>query len=174
MIKVILPNIYREITEPLIYLGGPIIGAPKWHNQAIDILSSSDSDLIAAVPKKRINPQSQIEILTGDEDHFKRNREWERYYMNEASKKGSIIFWLPKEENHNCHKPYASMSRYELGIWIARYVLDDDTRICVGAEEGFKDLDCIEFDISSDAPKLKVNRTLEETCQQAIKLACSK
>ena len=64
--KIILPPNYREFDEPLIFLAGPIKGAPRWQNEAIKILEKLSSEIVIASPSWRI-----------DEKYFGDNKNWE-------------------------------------------------------------------------------------------------
>lgn len=171
MIKVIIPKTYvKEITAPLIFLAGPIKGAPDWQDEAIEILSSQNIDLIIASPRKEIKGEIAKYILSGDETYFPRQRAWERHYLDIASKRGVILFWLPKEIEHNCAKAYGATTRMELGQWMTMYKHDKSMRFCVGSDGGFSELSPIEYDLSLDAPDKDIKKTLKETCLEALRL----
>ena len=104
---IIIPKTYVEnIKVPLIFLAGPIIGAPNWQDEAIDILLSQAHELVIASPRRGIRDKIATYVIFGNQDYFPRQRAWERYYFDIASKKGSILFWLPGEVEHNCKKAY--------------------------------------------------------------------
>jgi hypothetical protein len=169
--KVILPNTYVEnIKFPLIFLAGPIRGAPDWQSKAIEILLAKNSNLFIASPRGRLKENIFQYIASGKQDYFPRQRAWERHYIDIASKKGGLMFWLPEQATDIGKKPYASMSRIELGEAIGRYREDNTTRFCAGCPGNFQDLDAIEDDLMAYAPRL-IYDTLEKTCDEVLRLA---
>ena len=83
------------------------------------------------------------------------------------------MFWLPGEREHNCDKVYGAMTRVELGELITDYKYDKSTRFCVGTDGKFPEMHTIEYDLQIYAPNMKIFRTLEETCDEAIRIAKS-
>lgn len=172
MAGVIIPKTYVKVIEsPLIFLAGPIRGAPNWQDEAIKILLSQSPDLIITSPRRGIRDAISSYILQGDDNYFPRQRAWERHYLNIASKKGVILFWLPGEEQHNCEKVYGAITRLELGQWMTNYKHDKSVRFCIGSDGEFPELDTNKYDLSLDAPEKDIKKTLEETCYEAIKIA---
>mgnify|MGYP001563276918 CR=1 FL=1 len=92
---ILTSNTYvRDITEPVIFLAGPDTNAPDWHDEAIGYLFSHEKDLVIACPRRKIALAYSSLLLSSDEK-FPRARAWERHYLDLASKKGAIMFWLP-------------------------------------------------------------------------------
>ena len=175
MNRVIIPKTYiTNIKKPLIFLAGPIKGAPNWQDVAIETILSKDPDIIIASPRREIRDKTVSHILQGDDTHFPRQRAWERYYLDIASKTGAILFWLPKEELHDCKKVYGAMTRIELGQWMTHFKYDKSVRFCIGSDGAFPELDTIEYDLSLDVPDKEIKTSLETTCQEAIQLARTK
>ena len=168
----IIPKTYiEEPSFPLIYLAGPIKGAPKWHDEAIEFLLSHNPDLTIASPQKEIKQNLSAHLLKGDESYFSRQRAWERHYLSLASDSGAILFWLPGEETHRCEKSYGAMTRIELGQWMTNYRDDRFLGLAIGTDGKFSEIDTIKYDLSLDAPDKKIYSTLEETCSEALRLA---
>lgn len=173
--KVIIPNTYvSDLKMPLIFLAGPIRGAPNWQDDAIVLLFSEKSNLAIASPRRGIRDKIARYIAVGDENHFSRQREWERYYLDVASKTGAILFWLPKEEEHDCQKVYGATTRVELGQWMTAYKYNKSTRFCVGSDGYFPELRTIEYDLMMDAPEKEIKKSLNEVCIEALQLAYKK
>lgn len=170
MAGVIVPNIYVRDVNKLIFLAGPIRGAPNWQDEAIRILLPKNSELIIATPRRGIRESFAGSVLPGDNNYFKRQRLWERHYLETASKRGAILFWLPGEAEHNCAKSYGAMTRLELGQWMTNYRHDNRVRFCVGSDGKFSELDIIRIDLALDAPDKRILGTLEETCDEALRL----
>jgi hypothetical protein len=53
--KVLLPPHYESIEGSLIFLGGPIKGAPYWHNEAIKMIQNNSKEINIASPSKRVD-----------------------------------------------------------------------------------------------------------------------
>ncbi len=172
--KVIIPKTYTKVEEPLIFLAGPIRGAPNWQDEAVEILFSKNENLTIASPRRGIRPEISRYIEKGDEEYFPRQRTWERHYLDLASKTGCILFWLPGEQEHKCEKVYGAMTRIELGQWMTNYRHDNSIRFCVGTDNKFSEIHTIVYDLELDAPTKKILGTLEQTCEEAIKLAMQK
>lgn len=168
---IIIPKTYTKVETPIIFLAGPIRGAPNWQDQAIQIILEQQPDLTIATPRRGIRDEISQHILQGNENYFPRQRAWERHYLDLASRTGAILFWLPGETEHNCQKSYGAMTRIELGQWMANYRHDKTIKICFGTDGQFSEIDTIEYDLQLDAPDKKVHRTLEETCAEAIRLS---
>ena len=174
MKNIIIPKTRVEnIDAPLIFLAGPVKGAPGWRDAAIEIILSQNKEIVVASPDAELKKSLRTHLLRGDED-FPRRRAWERHYLEVASKTGAIMFWLPEEVEHDCKKPYGSMTRIELGQWMTRYSYDRSVRLCFGSDGKFSELDIIKFDLSRDAPDKKIFGSLEETCREAVRIALRK
>jgi len=165
--RIILPKTYVEnVDKPLIFLAGPIRDARDWQEPAINYITSNDKEVIIANPRWDANEYIWNLTISGRTDYFKRQRAWERHYLEIASKKGAVLFWLANAPG--------LMTRLELGQLMTRYKYDNSTKFCVGSEKGFMDIETISYDLSEDAPTKKIFDTLEETCSEAIKLAHQK
>jgi len=175
MSKLILPKTFvKDLNEPVIFLASPILSAPNWQDKAIMILFELESNLIIVSPKRGSSPEIEKYIVSGDTSYFPRQRAWERHYLDVASKKGCILFWLPGEEQHNCQKVFGAMTRVEIGQWMTHYNLDNKVRFCIGTDGKFPEVNTIEFDLKLDAPDKIIHKTLEETCLNALKIATQK
>lgn len=173
--ELIIPKTYVEkITTPLVFLAGPIRGAPNWQDQAIQLLFGQQPDLTIASPRRGVRDDIASYVLLGDEHHFPRQRAWERHYLDLASRTGAILFWLPGETEHNCQKAYGAMTRIELGQWMSNYRHNSKLRICFGTDGRFSEISTIEYDLHLDAPNKPIHRTLEDTCSEALSLAYQK
>ena len=174
MSGLIIQKRYLDIKEnPLIFLMGPIRGAPLWQDEAIKIITEKDNKIFIASPRREINPAIEPYLLSGEEDYFKRQRAWERHYLDRARKAGAVLCWLPEEAQHDCKKAYGAMTRLEIGQMITHLAYDGSTRFCIGSEGKFSELNTILFDLSLDAPWIKLQPTLEATCFEALRIARS-
>ena len=172
MNELIIPKNYiNTLDAPLIFLAGPIRSAPNWQDEAIEFLFSQEPNLIIASPRRGIRDNISKYIIEGEENYFPRQRAWERHYLELASKKGAILFWLPGEEKHDCNKVYGAMTRVELGEWMTNYRHDNSVKFCVGSDGKFSEIEIIEYDLKLDAPDKKIFNSLEETCIETLRIA---
>lgn len=171
--KIILPPNYPEIKGSLIFLAGPIKGASCWQNEAIRIIKSKAEEINIASPSKMVDEvylkQNPAQFKHSVNQEEWEQVDWETYHLNLAAKKGAIMFWLDKEETHYCERAYAQTSRFELGEWKERN-REGNVKIALGIEPGFRGQYYIKYRLSRDCPDLKIYSTLEETCEEAIRL----
>jgi hypothetical protein len=130
--------------EHLYFLGGPIRGAGDWQAKAIRMLTEKDPACYIACPCRYYEgiknshelyqyhlPATKLPSETDDIREFPEyvlefpnQTMWERYYLDMASLWGSIIFWLPCEDQENPRQkddgPYAQDTYGELGRWSIR------------------------------------------------------
>jgi len=172
MAKVIIPKTYiKNINKPVIFLAGPVRSAPNWQDVAIQYLFSQNPNLIIVSPRRGIRKKIAPYIFKGNNTYFSRQREWERHYLDIASKKGCILFWLPEEQKHDCKKVYGAMTRIEIGQWITNYRYNPSVRFCIGSDNKFPEMHTITYDLTIDAPDKKIFPFLKKTCLEALKIA---
>ena len=167
--KVVVPNDYVEgFNETPIFLAGPIKGAPNWHDDAIKYLFSQKDDLIIFSPNTKLNEESSSYLFFGRKSYFPRQRAWERHYLELASKTGSVLFWLPGEEKHDCDQVYGAMTRLELGEFLGWYKFNKKVSFCVGTDGEFPEMKTLLFDLNLDSPNKTIFSTLEEACKGVV------
>lgn len=178
MAGVIVPNRYisqQDIKGPLIFLAGPIRGAPVWQDQAIDMLISADPEVTVVTPRRGVRSNFSEFVLEESSARYFRQREFEWDYMLRAGEQpdvqGAIMFWLPEECDHSCEKAYGAMTRVELGQWMTRYQFNPGVRFCLGTDNKFSEIDTILYDLSRHAPNKTAFFKLRETCEEALRIA---
>ncbi|OHB21437.1 MAG: hypothetical protein A2939_00935 [Parcubacteria group bacterium RIFCSPLOWO2_01_FULL_48_18] len=159
MAKILKPPHYEEVDHPLIFLGGPIQGAPDWQAVAIDLFRNIP-DIVVASPRR----EGELPKYLYDEQV-----NWEHHYLDEAAKRGITLFWLAKEIHHICDRAYAQTTRFELGEAVSRHRLEG-IKIVVGIEEGFSNQRYLVKTISKKASDIPLCATLEHTCSRALEL----
>jgi hypothetical protein len=127
--------------DPVIFLAGPIQGAPDWQSEAIAYVAESASDV----------------VVCDWHGHYETQVDWELLHLEAAARTGVIMFWLARQEEPKTEpgswemirpwKPpraYAQTSRLELGEWVGRWHQGRDEygrelvqRPVVGIEPGF-------------------------------------
>ncbi len=176
MAGVIIPKTYvAEINGPLIFLLGPIRGAPNWQDEAIKILFSINPNLTIVIPRRGVRDSFAKYVLSGDENHFSRQRAWEIYYTEMASeeegREGCAMFWFPGEAEHKCEKAYGAISREEFGLMLGAFRHNKSMRFCVGTDGKFSEWRTHLLTLNTYAPDKKVFESLEETCAEAVRIA---
>lgn len=159
--KVIYAPDYVDVKGPLIFLAGPIQGTYFWQDKAIKIIQNLDPEMWIASPRR-------AEI---DKDFiYEKQVDWETHYLRRAAQKGALFFWLAKEIEHNCERPFAQTSRFELGEWKIKHE-KDGIKLVIGIEKGFTNARYIKRRLSQDCPEIKIYSSLEETCKMVVEEA---
>ncbi|MGB0523832.1 MAG: hypothetical protein ACPGJS_12770 [Flammeovirgaceae bacterium] len=154
------PPEITEVDGPVIFLAGPIQGAPNWQEQAINYFKQTAPALHIASPRK--------EYITGTFVYAKQV-DWETYFLNRASANGVVLFYLANEVEHVAGRAYAQTTRFELGEWKTKHQWLG-TSLVVGIEEGFSNTRYIKRRLSQDCPQVPICSSLVETCKAALQL----
>ena len=168
----------HDITGPLIFLAGPIQGAPLWQEEAISMIRTYSDTVHIASPcrrtlKRLTKPAASLaaqltETFAGRK--YTKQVDWETCYLNRAAENGCILFWLAKETNHICTRAYAQTSRFELGEWKERYRQNPKINLVIGIEHGFSGERYIRHRLDQDLPHLLIFDNLWKICQAAVEL----
>lgn len=162
-----------DVVGPLVFLAGPIQGAPPWHDEAIPILHGLDERVYIASPCRRKIKRDRSSLPEPSKEFagemYNEQVDWETHYLNRTAEDGAIIFWLAKEERHVCTRAYAQTSRFELGEWKERSRWTN-TKLVVGIQKGFTNERYIRRRLAQDCPDIQIADTLEATCTAAIQL----
>jgi hypothetical protein len=161
--KILIAPHTEPVSGPLIFLGGPIQGAPDWQSEAIGILSVNEHIDIAS-PRRAIEKRSDF-----SESDYEAQVLWEHKYLEEAARRGVTLFWLPKPIQEISGRAYAQTSRFELGEALARHYLQK-IPLVVGIEKGFSNERYVRITLKTKAPDVFIADTLEATCEKAIEL----
>lgn len=156
---VLVPPLFSDVHLPLVFLAGPIQGAPNWHREAIELMKNPEIDI--ASPR--------YEGTKRNDDEYFDQIKWEHYHLEEAAKNGVILFWMAKEVKHACDRAYAQTSRYELGEAVTLHCWKG-IKIVVGIEEGFSNARYLRYTIPKRAPGIALCDTLEATCAKTLEL----
>ena len=157
----LIPPRYESVTGPLVFLAGPIQGAPDWQAEAIAWFSAQAPQLNIASPRREYAP--------GEFDHAAQ-MDWESHYLRRAAQCGVILFWLARESLEISGRSYAQTTRFELAEWKVRHE-NDGTQLVVGIEDGFSGARYIRRRYAQDCPSVPVVTSLAEACQLAVKLS---
>ena len=149
-----------DISGPVIFLAGPIQGAPDWQSKAVSIIHSLDKDVVVASPRKDYPEGSFV---------YERQVDWETHFLNLAGKSGVVAFWLAVQAIETPSRSYAQTTRFELAEWKMKHQFEG-AKITIGIEEGFGNARYIRRRFGQDCPEVKIADTLEEMCRNAFSL----
>ncbi len=178
--RLILPKTFVKPEEiggaPFFFLAGPIRGGGDWqHKMSLVLDEKTGGDCIIANPSRYTDTHPLWKYrMSGQEDKFARQLDWERFYLDEAGiyrKRGCIIFWLgceDKEKPHPGPEPYAMDTRGELGEWRGR-MRHESVALVIGGEEKFFGLSQIQRNFTQSLGLVfHIENTLEATADAAI------
>jgi hypothetical protein len=100
---------------------------------------------------------------------YERQVDWETAFLRKAGAKGVVSFWLAKQTIPTPGRAYAQTSRFELAEWMMRHV-HEGARLTIGIEEGFGNERYIRRRFGQEAPDVKIDKSLFETCINAVEL----
>lgn len=157
---ILQPPHILSVEGPVVFLAGPIQGAPDWQKQAIHYFKEQAPTIHIASPRR--------DYLDG-EFIYAKQVDWETHFLNRAALNGVVLFYLAKEAEHVPGRAYAQTTRFELGEWKAKNQLLQ-SKLVVGIEDGFTNAKYIKRRLSQDCPSVPICSSLLETCQAAIEL----
>jgi hypothetical protein len=158
--KIIVPSYIPSLSGPLLFLIGPIQGAPDWQSNAITLIHAKDPSLWVASPRSAMPKEVPYDDQV----------DWEHAHLTRACAQGALLVWLAKEETHRCDRAYAQTSRFELG-WHFCEAKYGHAKMVVGIESGFTNERYIRKTLKKLTPWVEIVTTLEETCSRAVDLA---
>jgi len=109
--------------KKVVFLAGPIKGAPDWQNQALKDLA--DLDIYVANPRcdNAVNFNLDLQV------------DWESKFLALAD---VIMFWIPKKDIDIAGRDYAQTTRFELSEWAAKTHYNREyKKIVVGIDDAF-------------------------------------
>ena len=157
---IVYPPEIVETEGGLIFIAGPIQGAPDWQAKAAETIHGVDSKIVVASPRKEYEP--------GTFEH-ERQMDWETAFLRKAGNKGVVSFWLAKQTIPTPDRDYAQTSRFELAEWMMRHVYEG-AKLTIGIEEGFGNERYIRRRFGQEVPDVKIAKSLFETCINAVEL----
>lgn len=156
----ITPPEIVETEGNIIFLAGPIQGAPDWQSLAIGIIHDIDSSVVVASPRKDYEPGTFI---------YERQVDWETHFLREAGRSGVVAFWLAAQTEETPGRSYAQTTRFELGEWKTMHKYHS-AQLTIGLEEGFGNGRYIRRRLTQDVPDVKIADSLEDMCKNAVDL----
>lgn len=158
--RLLQPPTYSELVGPVVFLAGPIQGAPLWQLDAAKLLRERMPDLHVANPRR--------DYLPG-EFEYDAQVDWETLLLRRAADNGVILFWLAKEEIHSCNRAYAQTTRFELAEWKVRHERDG-AKLVVGINAEFTGAKYIRRRFTQDCPAVPICASLPDTCAAVVHL----
>lgn len=157
---VLLPTTITSIDGPLVFLAGPIQGAPHWQADAIRWFTEHAPTLSVASPRRQDRSR---------EFDFAGQVDWETHHLRWAAESGVILFWLAREVESVPGRAYAQTTRFELAEWKVRHERDG-VRLVVGIEDGFSGARYIRHRFGQDCPRVPLLSSLADACAAAAAL----
>ncbi len=149
-----------ETPDRIIFLAGPIQGAPDWQAVAVRTIHDIDSSVVVASPRKDYAPGMFV---------YERQVDWETHFLRRAGRTGVIAFWLAGQTTETPGRAYAQTTRFELGEWKMRHERDG-VKVTIGIEENFGNARYIRRRLGQDAPEIMITDSLEAMCENAVYL----
>jgi len=179
--QIILPktHVFPDRELPFFFLAGPIRGGGDWQQRLTYLLLETvGNDFTVANPSRYpLNHPLHHLRVPGDETYFKRQLEWERFYLEYAAKyakHGAILFWLGSESETDPRiedLPYARDTYGELGEWRGRMMHEPDLRVLIGADPDFPGLDVIRRCYEAAlGPQFRISDSIEDLAGRAAEI----
>lgn len=119
-------------TRPVVFLAGPVQGAPDWQLELAELLIKLNPEITVATPRV---PKSL------DDDFDYRNQvDWEKRHLIAASRNGVIVFWWSAQDHlieYEKGRPYAQTTRFEFGRAFGWKDKEPSTKIVVGIDPNY-------------------------------------
>jgi hypothetical protein len=161
-VRIITPPEITEVTTAILFLNGPIQGAPDWQADAVDAIRSQppDHELTIASPRKAYLDGTFI---------YEKQVDWETHYRSRCHKIGVNLFWLAAQTTDTPGRSYAQTTRVELGETMTEHIYTG-AKMVVGIEQGFSNARYIRRRLAQSCPGVLVVDSLDDTCTEAVRL----
>ncbi len=142
--------------KKMVFLAGPIKGAPDWQKKAVQDLS--DLDIYLANPRRKNSANFDFDTQIN----------WESNFLAASD---IIMFWIPKKTTEIEGRDYAQTTRFELAEWAAKTRFNSThKKIVVGIDNAFFGKSYIVKRLAEQ--NIPVFNTYEETLQNVRQLIC--
>lgn len=155
------PSEIIETDKPVIFLAGPIQGAPDWQSDAAKTIHDLSPEVVVASPRRDYPEGTFV---------YEKQVDWETYYLRKAGSLGVVGFWLAAQAEETPGRAYAQTSRFELAEWKMRHEYEG-AQLTIGIEEGFGNARYIRRRFTQDCPEVKIADNLYAMCQNAVDLS---
>lgn len=158
---ILTPPEIVKTKSPVIFLAGPIQGAPDWQSEAASLIHDIDPELTVASPRKDYPEGAFV---------YEKQVDWETHFLRTAGRTGVIAFWLAAQVEETPGRSYAQTTRFELAEWMTRHEYED-VKLTIGIEEGFGNARYIRRRFAQDVPDVAIADSLEDMCRKAVDLS---
>lgn len=149
-----------RLEKQVVFLGGPIQGAPDWQQEAIGTFDRLAGDLVVASPRKDYAPGEFV---------YEHQVDWETHFLRRAGRLGAVMFWLARQAEETPGRAYAQTSRLELGEMKVRHQAKGE-KLVIGIDEGFGNERYIRRRFGQDCPDVPILNNLQDTCAATLEL----
>ncbi len=115
-------------TTPLVFLAGPVQGAPDWQTPFAEATLASNPDTAVASPRRTAEDQARFDA----DEQVK----WEHRSLDRARRFGVLAFWLAAQElddeTYPAGRAYAQTTRIELGKALGWKHYQPDLPVVIG------------------------------------------
>jgi hypothetical protein len=153
-------------SQPVLFLAGPIQGAPDWQCSATRMVHDLVPGLVVASPRRDY-------ARDGIAFSYEAQVDWETRWLRRAAAAGVILFWLAAQVEKTPERAYAQTSRWELGEWSTRASDDPGIQLVVGIEDGFTGARYIRHRLGQEAPAVPVVDRFSTAIELAATLTSS-
>ena len=160
-----MPGLYlqppeiKEVQGEVIYLAGPLHGAPIWQLEAARIIHEA----------KNIYAASQRDMYGNDSCEYLKLPDWENYYHSRSAKCGAIMYWLAKQTSIVNDSNYAK-DAINLLISDKQNHHMTGLKMVVGIEHGFLYENYIRRSIYRDSTNIPLLDNLRDTVMATVQL----
>lgn len=168
---ILIPPHNELPTGDSIFWAGPIKGASRWQDRAIELTKELAPNVNQFSPRRSVDRGKDYTNVMYNEQIA-----WETEHLILAAGLGVVVFYLAKEETHYCERPFARTTRFECGRFFAYHELLG-IKMVIGIEEGFDKgpgdpRDGADYirEILKNHPDVPICYDLEDTVRSAIAL----
>lgn len=132
---IINPRSTESVSEDakVVFLAGPVQGAPNWQDEVANKLNETHPSLAIATPRvpgKLDKNFNYLEQVT-----------WEKRFLKQAARNGCIVFWWCAQDlslEYEKNRAYAQTTRFEFGRAFGWKDYDPNIKIAVGIDADYK------------------------------------
>ena len=181
MIKYVTAPNFDEDVENVIFLAGPIQGAPEWHRKFYDLfkikydeLEKQYTNLPYSIPDVTIASPKRDSGLEKTLEGYEEQVKWETTYLEEAGKSGVVIFWFVNKENttyndDGTERSYGKTSRMEYGEWKTRHDLLG-LNVILGLDTEWQTEKYFKTRIKQDGSDIPIVHNMEDLVNETYKV----
>jgi hypothetical protein len=155
--------------EPLLFLAGPIQGAPDWQSEVIETIIGKRIGVGSKATLHIANPRR--EYLDGAFS-YPDQVNWEKRHILRAARYGAVLFWFAKQDPTIAYeegRPYAQTSRVEFGRVCGWKDYAHNLNLVLGVEPGYTGSERY-FRTCAEEYDIPVHQDIDAATSNAMKL----